>query len=557
MLPKILALLLLATLPLSADTLTELSFRMLAPEQETGSATKLYRYQDTHFRLERGEWLAIHRGFDIWNIDLETNQAEYSTDPDGKTKVWIFPPEDIPSEFHDLEFGYETKFIEEHPFGVVGEEQLENESCRILQWAQPNGTVRFWVNSDNLPVQLEMSDKDDVIFRIRYESYRLTPLQETLFQLPAGLTVVVDEQALPSSSALYEPWLGDTIRGYGSKNFIRFAKSLAEDLPPTLEQLTTPFDPWRALSDSELDALDISLRSESDPSVRGRIYRTLAAHGRKESLRYGLFDNYHSNRWLCMELLQEPASDMTLLLPSRPLNVFHFKFLEGALERRLPKQSPSEFFALPSAERAQRVSGADLRQYLALARKEKSRPLAAAVLFLFGTSSEQSQATEVIRNELIQQGDRPDVYHGSDFWLRGDLLMVLSNHPRPEELGQLFRQTLAEYSKENEMFLLALAYALDYSEASVPGVAEDLSRVKDLSTDNYDLYLAAALALSRQDPVAGKESLLHVLSLQRQPFATMAILRLEKLTGKRTPGWGESDLHPDPEAALKFWSQTL
>ena len=40
MLYKILALLLLLTLPLSAETLTELSFRMLAPEQETGAATK-------------------------------------------------------------------------------------------------------------------------------------------------------------------------------------------------------------------------------------------------------------------------------------------------------------------------------------------------------------------------------------------------------------------------------------------------------------------------------------------------------------------------------------
>lgn len=344
-----LLLLLLTSLPLSADTLTELTFRMLAPEMETGAPTKLYRYQDTHLRLERGQQLSIHRGFDIWDIDLESGTAEYSTDPDGETKVWIYPPDQIPEEFHDLEFGYETKFLDNHPFVVVGEEMIEDEECRILEYKLPGGTVRFWVKSDNLPTQVEMSDSEELLFRIRYDTYRLSPLDQNLFHLPAGVAVVVEDQKLPSASAAYEPWLGETIRQYGSRNFGRFATSLAEDLAPTLEQVKSAPNPWRNLSDQQLDNLADTLTTEPDPSRRALGYRTLAAHNRPETLRAGLFDNYHSNRWLCMELLKEPEGDMVALMPSRPLNVFHFRFLENALRRTLPDASPSEFFALQSS----------------------------------------------------------------------------------------------------------------------------------------------------------------------------------------------------------------
>ena len=248
---------------------------------------------------------------------------------------------------------------------------------------------------------------------------------------------------------------------------------------------------------------------------------------------------------------------MVALMPSRPLNVFHFKFLENALQRRLPDVSPAEFFAMQSAERATKVDPQHLERYLAMARENKNRPMAASVLFLFGTQAEQIEAIEVIKTVLLAQGNQADVYHGPDFWLRGDLIQVLANHPRPEMLSKLFQQTMSDYKKDDEMFLLALAYAMEYSKSPVPGAADQLSRIKELDTDNYDLYLAAALALSRQDPSAAKKSLLHVLSLQRQPFASMALLRLEKLTGEKTPGWGESDLHPDPRNAYKFWRDRI
>ncbi|MCA9779319.1 MAG: hypothetical protein KC800_21480, partial [Candidatus Eremiobacteraeota bacterium] len=373
----------------------------------------------------------------------------------------------------------------------------------------------------------------------------------------AGVAVVVEDQKLPSASAAYEPWLGETIRQYGSRNFGRFATSLAEDLAPTLEQVKSAPNPWRNLSDQQLDNLADTLTTEPDPSRRALGYRTLAAHNRPETLRAGLFDNYHSNRWLCMELLKEPEGDMVALMPSRPLNVFHFRFLENALRRTLPDASPSEFFALQSSERAATVKAADLERYLALARQFKKLPMAASALFLFGTPAEQREAIETIKQVLLAQGNHTDVYHGPDFWLRGDLIQVLANHPRPETLSELFRQTMAGYKKDDEMFLLALAYAMEYSKSPAPGAADELSRVRDLDTDNYDLYLAAALALSRQDRGEGEKSLLHVLSLQRQPFVSMALLRLEQLAEERTPGWGEADLHPDPEAAYSFWKKRL
>ena len=38
---------------------------------------------------------------------------------------------------------------------------------------------------------------------------------------------------------------------------------------------------------------------------------------------------------------------------------------------------------------------------------------------------------------------------------------------------------------------------------------------------------------------------------------TRKLLRLEKLTGQKTPGWGEGRLHPDMDAAYKFWEEAL
>ena len=54
----------LCSLPLLAEPMTALSFRMLEPKLEEGPPTKLWRHRDDQFRLEYQEFLQINDGFD-------------------------------------------------------------------------------------------------------------------------------------------------------------------------------------------------------------------------------------------------------------------------------------------------------------------------------------------------------------------------------------------------------------------------------------------------------------------------------------------------------------
>ena len=567
----------LCSLPLLAEPMTALSFRMIEPKLEEGPPTKLWRHRDDQFRLEYQEFLQINDGFDIWSINMKTNKAVYSVDPDGKSRIWIFSPEQIPEAFHGLELGKEREFIDSHPFQEKAGQEVDGITCNVLEYAQGDASLRFYTDAKSQPVMVELTSGGQVIFKIRYESYQLLPWDRGLFRLPGGSQIEVEGQPVPSSSAVYEPWLGETLRAYGPRNFEHFKDHLKEDLAPTVEQAKQQttlslsealdkepgFAQWPALSAASrkpveqalLTKLEAWLKVQPDATDRAWAYRILAQNEQWEGVKWGLFDDYASNRYLCMELLEQPVSDMTILLPSRPLNPFHYNFLEAAVQRRLGDVSPGAFFDSSVRERAAQIDKTHLQQYLTLAKANKDRVIGAGVLLMLGSDQERSQALGRLEDELLAQAERPDVFHGQDFWLRGDIIQIFANHPETEELTELLTRTVESYSPKKEMLLLALAYSLDYADA--PGAASSLARVSQIKTDNYDLYLASALALSKYDEEKAKGSLLHVVSLKRQPFVSMALLRLEKLTGQKTPGWGEGRLHPDMDEAYKFWEEAL
>lgn len=562
--------------PLWADEMTSMSFRMVYPTEER-VFSRMYRYSDTHLRLEKAGTVQIHSGFDVWQLYPTQSVAVHSKDPDGKIRVWIYHPDKIPTSFQGLEFGRESEFLKENKFAENGTETVGGRSCRILSLKKPDGVLQFWLDKAGNPVQLQLSRNEEPIFRIRYDSYEQVDLDLSLFHLPAGTRVAVGKQLLPSSSAVYEPWLGRVLSKYGAGQMRRFARHLSEDLAPTLEKseysvgLTLSealakdrsFQQWPALRQAAYRKLEpqvlakISELAKDDPDATDRAwaYRLLAHAKLTEALLPGLFDKSTSNRLLVMELLSSPVGDMTILLPSRPLNVFHYYFLENGMKRCSLEASPGTFFALNAKQRAKKLETSHLASYLELARRHKTKPIAAGVLLLLGTGDEAKQALNVLVEELVAQGAREDDFHGPDFWLRGDIIQILGQCPQPKLLAGLLDKALDSYSKEKEMLLLALAYALD--EADAPSAAPALSRIKALKTDNYDLYLAGALALSKYDPDEAKVSLLHVLSLKRQPFVTMALRRLEKMTGIVTPGWNNSELFPDPDSAFKFWSEKV
>ncbi len=411
---------------------------------------------------------------------------------------------------------------------------------------------------------------------------------------------------------IYAEWEAPVVKRYGRMSLAKFNQRLYEDLPPfKAENQPVPVNSELAplMEKDKSAATELALQAlasyaykpvwsviaaterircekfvqplitiaHNDPNATDRAFalKELAQYRNAlalEQLHESLFDDSQSVRMLVVELLSvrgDQSGDPAILSSDRLLNPFRMFFMENALKRIFPDGSvqPSTFFnmELPDQIKLVRKKAPELLdQFLQLAEKYKEKPLASLTLFSMGTDEQAQSALKVLSAELVKQGKQPDRFHGSSFYVRSSIISCLqeATGAKYQMIEQLFLQQSSSYSPDRDIILLALAYSLNHS--TDPSVLEKLAAIRNIKTDNYDLYVGAAEALTNSHSKEAFPSLLHILSLKREPFCTVATRDLKKLTGLSTPGTPEDlgMLHNlgvpegnlDIDKALKFWT---
>ena len=409
---------------------------------------------------------------------------------------------------------------------------------------------------------------------------------------------------------IYSDWQKQVENRYGRMSLAQYNERLYEDLPPfkaedlavpenrvlaTLIKLnpayaakvmqsalaSSPKKPqWsiiaatKKLHNSQFVAPLINI-AKTDPNATDRAFAVRAlstypdqtAHCTLES---ALFDDSQSVRMLAVQLLGRGQtaipSDIAIALPDGLINPFRMYFSESAFLRLLPGHKQGEY---PQLEWPQVMDllrsnqQTNIEAFTKLAEQNKQKTAASVALFVLGTPAQAETALKNIEKVLLEQGRRPDVYHSPDFFLR---MMMIScfMETRGEKFAMLektFVRNVDSYSPDREMLLLAIAYGLGKTQN--PTVIEKLASLRNIKTDNYDVYCAAASALAEAKSEKAFPSLIHILSLKREPFCTVATWRLRDLTGLETPGTppdygmlhniGIPEEKLDIEKALRFW----
>lgn len=427
-----------------------------------------------------------------------------------------------------------------------------------------NATPKDSVNLSHFPVPFIYGDWEKAV-TARFGRMSLAQYNENLYEeLPPTKD---EEQPVPVNSAL--------------RSLIQSNKTKASDVIESVLKQNTSRPKWSVIAATEqfksqrfVEPLINIAKNSSSPTDRAFAYKALSKYDSKESIeaiKYGLFDNNYSIQLLCMNLLGDKRflpGNMLVLLPHQPVNPFQFYFLEEALKKLLPKENPQSFFRLPLESRTKLVETAHpglLQQYLDLALLTPKRASAAMSIYTFGNRAQSADAFATLRDILLEQGKHEDVYHSESFWLRCRIYEIWQSAKgvNREVLADALKQEVQKYSKDRELFLLALTYA--FEKNPVKDVLPALASLKDIKTDNYDVYTGAALSLAAAGDPAVFPSWLHVLSLKRQPFCIVAIRSLEGITGITTPGkppdegilanLGVPEQEMDPSKAHAFWSR--
>lgn len=285
--------------------------------------------------------------------------------------------------------------------------------------------------------------------------------------------------------------------------------------------------------------------TDTNPTHRAFAFKAIAHRKQLDGdalLQDGLFDADLSVRLLCTELLGAAGNTVgcvNVAMPCRPRHPFHFYFIESALARVIPRIDPQIFFKQTFSLRLGAFAGAaqeDTRKFIALAAKRATRPYAAMVLYLCGDAKQSDQALETLVALLREFGRKTYGHETPEFQTQSDIVDVLQQS-RPEQfatLAKLFKTNLREFSQEREVLLTVLAYALSMSE--LPGIDEDLARVRELQTKNKDLLMGAAQALAQLKSPLAIPSLIQMMSLHSNAYTLVAMRSLEKITGIETPG---------------------
>ncbi len=434
---------------------------------------------------------------------------------------------------------------------------------------------------------LQLFPRSPVEILIRQEEERE---KEKTQEVPEEITRETLFQATPKSnlgnshypiSFVYSDWEKEVVEKYGKMFIARYNEHLYRDLPPIKEVLgevpenkilksliaqnksraldlvkeALQNDPQRAqwsiiaqcssFSSEDLTDLLIDI-AMNDPSPTDRAWaiKEIAKKDTpevRETLKHCLFDISFSIRLMAGELLsqKEKIANGILFVPYSPKNPFQYYFLEEALHRILPQATVREFTQSPYTEKVQKISHQDpylLENLCALARSRSKNPIAAMVLYLNGNPEEKSQAFHVLEGVLLEQGKYPDLYHSLEFWLRCDIIHTWQ-YTSPEQVQKLydsFRNHLQTYSSEKNLLLITLAYS--FEAFTNHNLVKELASIREIKTNNYDLYCGACMALAAKEDKEAFPSLIHLLSLRKEPFVQVAIDVLERLTGLETPG---------------------
>ncbi len=404
---------------------------------------------------------------------------------------------------------------------------------------------------------------------------------------------------------IYEDWEEIVARRFSPDGFMEHQEKLLEDLPPARPyNSATPINEGmqQAVRENRDQAVQLAIEA-LDQVGPGNAWSILAATGRladqtllpsikrialespsatdrafalkqlayysdpsiNQVLISALFDDAQSIRILVMELLAsrgDHLGDPGIVLSDGLINPFRAYFIEQALCRFFGKSMPDpwSFFSMPIEARFQKLqerTPALCHRYMQAAEQLKNRPIAALLLFCLGSDSQSRSALDTLVTTLSEQGRRPDTFHGPDFFLRCCIIPSFQqlSKDRSAWLEKTFIKHVSEYRNEYDMLLLTLSFGL--SHASERGIAA-LTKVRELVTDNYDLYMSAAEMLGRLGSVEAFPSFIHILELRREPFCTVAALSMSNLTGVVTPGCKPPDM-PQPgrlnlDQIFQFWN---
>lgn len=330
----------------------------------------------------------------------------------------------------------------------------------------------------------------------------------------------------------------------------------------------------RVPGDAPVEALVRIAAADPDPTDRAFAVKDLARRGgpkAKKALRAALLDDHQSVRLLAAQglgALGDGLGDMALLTPIRPENPFQLLFLEKALGRVIPGADVWEFIRLGWRDRYEKVKTAKpalVNAYRNRVVDSRDRPFGAMMTWLLGTEGQAARALAALEDVLLSQGRRPESLNSPEFRLRTVIIQALrqSSDARGQLLAALLAKHLADFSEEKAPLVIALAYT--FESCRVPDVVPHLARIRDLKTANPDVYMAAGAGLAGQKSEEAFPSLVHVLGLGKEPFATVAVRHLERLTGLETPGkprdvgaLGNLGLPQDPldvGRAHRFWKE--
>jgi formylglycine-generating enzyme required for sulfatase activity len=284
-----------------------------------------------------------------------------------------------------------------------------------------------------------------------------------------------------------------------------------------------------------------------DPSATDRAFalKELARRGGAragEALLAAILDDNQSVRLIAAHGLArtgDAMGDMIVLTPLAPKNPFHLLILEKALGRVLPGTDVRQFVGLDWHDRHAKVRTAKpalserFRKWML---ENRDRPFGAMMTWLLGTEEQAAEALVALEALLLAQGGRPDTYHSPDFWMRAAVIQAFlpSRAGRRKLLAELLAKHVSRFGEKNAPIVIVLSYV--FERCREPSAVPHLAKVRSLATRTPDVYMAAAAGLKGQRSEEAFPSLVHVLSLGKEPFATLAVRHLEELTGVTTPG---------------------
>jgi hypothetical protein len=308
-----------------------------------------------------------------------------------------------------------------------------------------------------------------------------------------------------------------------------------------------------------------------DPDATDRAFalRQLADYDTKDAedaLLAGAFDERPSIRAFCMQLLARKGNfvvDPNALIRSRMTYAFPMYFREAALLRLLPQLTAKDIFQHEEADQfgfalvsngpflqkttpeqidaTRAVAPQKLTTFTKLAAAHLPKLGAAEALYVLGDEASAKAAITVMKDVLVKQDTSPKKEEYNAFAVRTGIIEALQSGGITQQklLAAELQAVLPAYDKSQDMWLIALCYGLEGTTDEQ--TLQALAQIKDLQVQQPDLYVGAAGTLAKANSPLAFPSLLHILSLKIEPFATVAGRTLTELTGIAGPGDARTD----------------